>query len=148
MIRILQTNRHGYTLVEILIVVAIIALMTSIAVPTFLRSRARSQATVMLNNLRIIDAAKEQYATDTGRATGLVTAGTIAVYLKSGTSLSAWASANAEAPAILDEKVGDIRYQLNPIGELPSVTSGTPEDLAIIWETTGEEFWSPFSVHR
>src|SRR3954465_10777290 len=52
----------GFTLVEIMIVVAIIALLAAIAVPSFLRARKRSQATATLETLRMIDGAKDQYA--------------------------------------------------------------------------------------
>ena len=45
MLRKLNTKHAGFTLVEIRIVVAIIALLAAIAVPNFLRSRKRSQAT-------------------------------------------------------------------------------------------------------
>ena len=48
MLRKLNTKHAGFTLVEIMIVVAIIALLASIAVPNFLRSRKRSQATHVL----------------------------------------------------------------------------------------------------
>ena len=49
----LNTRRGGFTLVEIMIVVAIIALLAAIAVPNFLRARKRSQATRCLEDLRI-----------------------------------------------------------------------------------------------
>ena len=48
---------RAFTLVEIMIVVAIIALLASLAVPSFLRARKRSQATSALEDLRLIDAA-------------------------------------------------------------------------------------------
>ncbi|MEO6786925.1 MAG: prepilin-type N-terminal cleavage/methylation domain-containing protein, partial [Chthoniobacteraceae bacterium] len=57
MLQKLNTKHAGFTLVEIMIVVAIIALLASIAVPNFLRSRKRSQATAILEDLRIIDSA-------------------------------------------------------------------------------------------
>ena len=64
-------NKHGaFTLVEIMIVVAIIALLAAIAVPGFLRARKRSQASRILNDLRLIDSAVDQYAIETNRATG------------------------------------------------------------------------------
>jgi prepilin-type N-terminal cleavage/methylation domain-containing protein len=64
-------SRHGaFTLVEIMIVVAIIALLAAIAVPGFLRARKRSQASRILNDLRLIDSAVDQYAIDTNRTTG------------------------------------------------------------------------------
>src|SRR5262245_30639542 len=58
----LNQPRGGFTLVEIMIVVAIIALLAAIAVPGFLRARKRSQASRILNDLRLIDAACDQYA--------------------------------------------------------------------------------------
>ena len=70
MLRKVQTRRGGFTLVEIMIVVAIIALLAAIAVPGFLRARKRSQASRILNDLRLIDAAVDQYAIETGKSTG------------------------------------------------------------------------------
>ncbi|HET9857078.1 MAG TPA: prepilin-type N-terminal cleavage/methylation domain-containing protein [Chthoniobacterales bacterium] len=63
-------RRAGFTLVEIMIVVAIIALLAAIAVPGFLRARKRSQATSVKNDLRLIDDAIAQYAIETNRNTG------------------------------------------------------------------------------
>src|SRR5690348_18065707 len=62
-------KRAGFTLVEIMIVVAIIALLAAIAVPGFLRARKRSQASRILNDLRMIDSAVDQYAIETNRKT-------------------------------------------------------------------------------
>src|SRR4051794_38951088 len=62
--------QKGFTLVEIMIVVAIIALLAAIAVPGFLRARKRSQASRILNDLRMIDSAVDQYAIETNRKTG------------------------------------------------------------------------------
>src|SRR6201986_2342138 len=64
MLQKLNKRRGGFTLVEIMIVVAIIALLAAIAVPNFLRARKRSQATSILNTLRLIDDAKTMYAPD------------------------------------------------------------------------------------
>src|SRR6266850_8514325 len=63
-------SHRGFTLVEIMIVVAIIALLAAIAVPGFLRARKRSQASRILNDLRLIDAAVDQYGIETGKTTG------------------------------------------------------------------------------
>ena len=65
-----NSRRGGFTLVEIMIVVAIIALLAAIAVPNFLRARKRSQATRMLEDLRVIDSAMDQYAIETNRGSG------------------------------------------------------------------------------
>lgn len=67
--RKLARKHAGFTLVEIMIVVAIIALLAAIAVPGFLRARKRSQASRILNDLRMIDAAVDQYAIEAGRKT-------------------------------------------------------------------------------
>jgi prepilin-type N-terminal cleavage/methylation domain-containing protein len=64
------TSRQGFTLVEIMIVVAIIALLASIAVPGFLRARKRSQASRILNDLRLIDGAVDMYAIETNKVSG------------------------------------------------------------------------------
>src|SRR6266508_3674238 len=70
MLNKLNKRRAGFTLVEIMIVVAIIALLAAIAVPGFLRARKRSQASRILNDLRLIDAAVDQYAIETSKGTG------------------------------------------------------------------------------
>lgn len=52
----------GFTLVEIMIVVAIIGIIIAIAVPAFLRARENSRGQACQENLSKIDGAKEQYA--------------------------------------------------------------------------------------
>jgi prepilin-type N-terminal cleavage/methylation domain-containing protein len=59
----MKLNRKGFTLVEIMIVVAIIALLAAIAIPSFLKSRQESRRSTCINNLRLLDHAKQQWAT-------------------------------------------------------------------------------------
>ena len=71
MLNKLNKRRGGFTLVEIMIVVAIIALLAAIAVPGFLRARKRSQASRIINDLRLIDSAVDQYAIENNKASGV-----------------------------------------------------------------------------
>ena len=52
----------GFTLVEIMIVVAIIGLLAGIAIPSVMKARTNSQRNACISNLRVIDGAKEQWA--------------------------------------------------------------------------------------
>ena len=76
-------RRKGFTLVEIMIVVAIIALLAAIAVPNFVQARNAARSGNCINNLRVIDSAKEQYAIENNIASGAAcTSAEISPYLK------------------------------------------------------------------
>ena len=79
----MKTNKQGFTLVEIMIVVAIIGLLAAIAIPSFMKARTTSQQKACINNLRQIESGKEQWALANKKAQGddIVTT-EIDVYMK------------------------------------------------------------------
>ena len=83
----IKTNKTaGFTLVEIMIVVAIIGLLAAIAIPNFVKARETAQLNSIFNNLRIIEGAKDQWALESKNGTGADTdLVIISEYLKGGT---------------------------------------------------------------
>ena len=57
-----RTNKAGFTLVEVMIVVAIIGLLAAIAIPNFVRARTTSQRNACIVNLKQIEGAKATWA--------------------------------------------------------------------------------------
>jgi len=126
-------RRHaGFTLVEIMIVVAIIALLAAIAVPGFLRARKRSQASKILNDLRMIDSAVDQYAIETSKSTGSSVGVTDWTnYLKKDSTLYATGQ----------DLFGD-DYGSQTVDSLPKIPANAWSTLSDVADTA---FWSPYT---
>jgi prepilin-type N-terminal cleavage/methylation domain-containing protein len=132
MLKKLTTKRGGFTLVEIMIVVAIIALLAAIAVPGFLRARKRSQASKILNDLRLIDAAVDQYAIETTKKSGdPVEVSDWTNYLKKDTVLFA-----------TGQDLFGNNYGPQTVDSLPKVPDSAK---AVLSDVTDTAFWSPFN---
>jgi len=134
MLRKLNSKRRGgFTLVEIMIVVAIIALLAAIAVPNFLRSRKRSQATQILEDLRQIDSAVDQWAIENNKPGGAtVTWADVQKYIKTGTRLY---TSNKK------DLLGN-DFTINTVDTPPQVSTTTFNALS---DVAPADFWSPFN---
>ena len=135
MIQNLRSDKGGFTLVEIMIVVAIIGLLAAIAVPSFIRARTRSQATTILNECRMLDAALDQYALENSKQqSSNATFADLTPYLKAGSKLATNGGSDTLGNGFtLGGKVSD--------GIKVSGTTKT----ALSTATGGDAFWGPYS---
>lgn len=79
----IRKDRSAFTLVEIMIVVAIIGLLAALAIPGFVKARKQSQGRRIMNDCRQMDAAIDQWALETGQTDGATINTTgAATYLK------------------------------------------------------------------
>jgi prepilin-type N-terminal cleavage/methylation domain-containing protein len=103
----------GFTLIEIMIVVAIIGMLMSVAIVNISKSRKTAQKVACIINLKAIDGAKEQWATEFKKANGEQVDETAVIgYLNN--------SVRPECP-------GGGTYTFNPIGQPPTCSLGATE---------------------
>ncbi|NUN93357.1 MAG: prepilin-type N-terminal cleavage/methylation domain-containing protein [Verrucomicrobiae bacterium] len=135
MIQKLRSDNGGFTLVEIMIVVAIIGLLAAIAVPSFIRARTRSQATTILNECRMLDAALDQYALENNKQQSSgVAFSDLTPYLKAGSKLASNSG---------NDTLGNAFTIGNTIAGGIHVSSSTKTALSSA--TGGDAFWGPYS---
>jgi prepilin-type N-terminal cleavage/methylation domain-containing protein len=136
-----QNNEHptikpkGFTLVEIMIVVAIIALLAAIAVPGFCARESCSQASRILTDLCLIDSAIDQYAIENNKKSNdPVGTADWTSYVKKGSPLYN-----------TGENIFGAGYGSQTVDQLPQVPSS---DYNILSDVAGTGFWSPYGSFR
>jgi prepilin-type N-terminal cleavage/methylation domain-containing protein len=107
--------KAGFTLVEIMIVVAIIGLLAAIGIPNFVRARETAQTDACINNLRVIDEAKQQWALETGQLPDATpVSNDIVPYL---------GRSGAVMPTC---PIGSTSYNVNALATVPTCNNVTP----------------------
>ena len=119
----LHRNRLGFTLVELMIVVAIISIVASIAIPAYGRSRKRAQATRTLEELRMLEYALDRWAIEKNKSVGDAAAlSDLVPFLKNGSLL-------AGGVDILGNSYGD-SFSVDYIPKVNDLTFESLSDVA------------------
>ncbi len=132
MLRKPTAPQSAFTLVEIMVIVALIGMLSVIAIPNFLRNRKRAQATQILEDLRVLDFAVDQYALECGKGSNFNPAfADLQNYIKRDTRL--YTSANTD---ILGNSFGTFTVDVTP-----KVSAATYTALS---DVAPGAFWSPY----
>lgn len=125
-------HARGFTIVELMIVVGVIALLAAIALPNFLRARKRSQAAIILEDLRVMDSAVDQYAIETNKSGGALATWTdIRGYLKTGSHIY-----NSNGVDLFGAT-----YVGFTVDAVPKLRSSSFDKLS---DVAPSDFWSPY----
>ena len=130
-----RSRRQGFTLVEIMIVVALLLLISALAIPNFLRARKRAQATRILDDLRLIDGALDLYAMENSKSAGETAQwADLQPYLKKNMMLY-----NSGGLDLLGNPFNSGTFSVDAPPKL------NPTSFASLSDVAPDEFWSPFS---
>lgn len=127
----LHTRKRGFTLVEIMIVVAIIALLAAIGAPSYIRARKRAQSSRILDELRVLESAMTEYALETAKKTGdPITFDDVKGYLKPNSMLYS-----------TGKDLFSNSFSVSTVDSPPKLSDDTYSALS---DVSGPEFWSPY----
>ncbi|MDB6155699.1 MAG: hypothetical protein JWL90_4152 [Chthoniobacteraceae bacterium] len=134
MLHKLNKKKGAFTLVEIMFVVAIIALLAAIALPNFIRARKRAQASKILEDLRILDAAIDLYAIETNKIAGFSASfADLQTYLKKDSSLY-----SSKGKDLFGNDYAGGSFKVDTIPVVSTTTYNNLSDVA------PAEYWSPY----
>lgn len=126
-----KKSRSAFTLVEVMIVVAIIAMLAAIASNNVLRARKRAQASKILDDLRTLDGALDQWALENNKKGGDVAEfSDVSPYLKQANKL------NLSGADVFGRHYGPFTVDIAPKVD--------PATFAALSDVAPAEFWSPF----
>lgn len=123
----ISTNKSAFTLVEIMIVVAIIGLLAALAIPGFVKARKQSQGRRIINDARQLDSAIDQWAIEKGKKDGDPI----------GSTQKAEAATYLKGQAWIDNDVLGSPYQINNVGtnqvQISTTTKTALDGVGIDW---------------
>jgi prepilin-type N-terminal cleavage/methylation domain-containing protein len=80
-----KISQRAFTLVEIMVIVAILGILVALSISGFLRSRQRAQSRMIINSARVIDHAIDQWAITHGQSNGaVINCASVSIFIKDG----------------------------------------------------------------
>ena len=119
--QIRRRNKDGFTLVEIMIVVAVIGLLAAIGIPHGLHAHARAQRAACICNLRQIDSAKQRWALESGEGSGATPKEEeIAPFLNRNGSTANFVCPRDPGKGKKEKRTFDTSYRMNQVTNVPT----------------------------